>query len=178
MESVGLFKPRKPRLAGRALYDSAAAQARSPALYAALGAPDTVEGRFEMFSLHVALLLLRLKGRGAEADETGQQLFDCFVRSLDDALRELGVGDITVPKRMRKLGEAFYGRMRAYELALAGRPDLGELTALLERTVFDGARAGRIEALAGYAASAADVLAAISTEDLLAGRARWPQIEA
>ena len=172
-----LFKPRAEALAGRALYASAAAQARSPAFYAALGAPDTVEGRFELFTLHVALLLLRLKGRGERASETSQQLFGSFVRGLDDALREMGVGDVVVGKRMRKLGEAFYGRMRSYELALAKRPDLTDLQALIARTVFDGAPAGRPDALAAYAASATDGLEATALDELLAGQVQWPQVE-
>jgi cytochrome b pre-mRNA-processing protein 3 len=173
-----LFRPRAETLAGRALYASAAAQARSPAFYAELGAPDTAEGRFELFSLHVALLLLRLKGQGRLASETSQQLFETFVRSLDDALREMGVGDVVVGKRMRKLGEAFYGRMRACEQALAARPDLAELQALVERTVFEGKPGPGPVALAGYVARAADELDAIALEELLAGRASWPQIEA
>jgi cytochrome b pre-mRNA-processing protein 3 len=173
-----LFKPRAERLAGQALYACAAAQARNPVFYASLGAPDTVEGRFELFSLHVALLLLRLKAQGAQADETAQQLFESYVRGLDDALRELGVGDVMVGKRMRKLGEAFYGRMRSYELALACRPDLSELQAVMSRTVLEGSSGGRADAMADYAARAADRLADEPLEGLLAGRAQWPQVEA
>ena len=172
-----LFAPRAEVLAGRALYASAAAQAREPAFYAALGTPDTVEGRFELFSMHVALVLLRLKGQGARAEETAQQLFESFIRGLDDALREMGVGDVVVGKRMRKLGEAFYGRMRSYEQALAARPDPAELQDLIARTVFDGARAGRPKAMAAYASAAADTLAAMALDDLLVGRVQWPQVQ-
>ncbi len=178
MQLASLFAPRAEALAGRSLYASAAAQARRPALYAVLGAPDTVEGRFELFTLHVALLLLRLKGQGERASETSQQLFGSFVRGLDDALREMGVGDVVVGKRMRKLGEAFYGRMRSYELALAGRPDLAQLEALIARTVFEGSEGGRPDVLADYAARAAEGLEAIQLDELLAGRAQWPQVQA
>lgn len=171
-----LFKPRAEALAGQALYASAAAQARDPAFYVELGAADTVEGRFELFSLHVALLLLRLKGEGPRAAETAQALFEAHVRSLDDALRELGVADLKVGKRMRKLGEAFYGRMRACELALAARPDLDELEGLMGRTVLENASQGRADALAGYVARAADSLAATALDALLAGRADWPAV--
>ncbi len=80
-------------MSGQAPLRSAAAQARQAAFYRELGAADTAEGRFELYSLHVALLLVRLKGRGAAAAETAQALFDAFVRSLDDALREMGVGE-------------------------------------------------------------------------------------
>jgi cytochrome b pre-mRNA-processing protein 3 len=170
-----LFKPRAEAQAGQALYASAAAQARDPAFYADLGAADSVEGRFELFSLHVALLLLRLKGQGPQASETAQALFEAHMRSLDDALRELGVADVGVGRRMRKLGEAFYGRMRACELALAARPDMQELEALMGRTVLEGSGEGRAGALGDYVSRAADRLAATPLEELLAGRAEWPQ---
>jgi cytochrome b pre-mRNA-processing protein 3 len=171
-----LFKPRAEAQAGQALYASAAAQARDAAFYRELGAADTAEGRFELFSLHVALLLLRLKGQGPRAAEIGQGLFEAYVRSLDDALREMGVADVRVGGRMKKLGEAFYGRMRALELALETRPELSELEALMRRTVLQGSADGRADALAGYAARAADHLAAKPLDGLLEGRADWPQV--
>src|ERR1044072_3303494 len=93
-----LFARRPAKAAGQALYASAARQARRPAFYSRMGAPDTAEGRFEIYSLHVPLLLHRLKGAGEQARETSQATFDAFVQALDDALREMGVGDVTVPK--------------------------------------------------------------------------------
>ena len=96
------------------------------------------------------LLLHRLRGEGEQARRDGQALFDAFLHSLDDGLREMGVGDLSVGKKMRKLGEAFYGRAKAYDPALAARPDLAPLKALVGRTVFaeadDAARrpAGRL----------------------------------
>src|SRR5689334_16549162 len=98
-----LFRPRPTREMGKALYQSAVAQARSPELYARLGVPDTVEGRFEAYSLHVILLIDRLYREGEQAAETSQALFDAFTTSLDSALREMGVGDLSVGKKMRKL---------------------------------------------------------------------------
>ena len=173
-----LFRPKEEAAIGRELYASAARQAREPGFYTRLGAPDTVEGRFEMFSLHVALLLLRLKGEGKAAAEVAQHLFETYVKSLDDALRDMGVGDVSVGKRMRKLGEAFYGRMRSCELALAARPDLAELQALMARTALEDAAAGRPDLLAEYVSRAADGLAALPLEDLLAGKAAWPKAPA
>src|SRR5690242_3850485 len=101
-----LFRPRPARDAGKALYARVVAQARQPAFYERLGAPDTVEGRFELYSLHVLLLIERLRAGGAEAGEVSQCLFDTYLRGLDHALRELGVGDLSVGRKMRKLGEA------------------------------------------------------------------------
>lgn len=170
-----LFAQRPAQAAGRALYASAARQARDPQFYVALGAPDTGEGRFELYVLHVALLVLRLKGRGQAAADTAQQLFDVFVRALDDGLREMGVGDLAVGKRMRKLGEAFYGRARSYEEALARMPDRSELEAFLARTVLPASSAAAAASLAGYVVEAAVRLDAQPLEALLRGEAAWPE---
>ena len=174
MKLSRLFSPRPAALAGQKLYGSAAAQARSQAFYAAMGAPDTAEGRFELYTLHVALVLRRLKGQGAQAAETAQGLFDAYVKSLDHALRELGVGDLSVGKKMRRLGEAFYGRVKNYDEALGALPDTAPLAAIISRTVL----AGRAEAdpapLTGYAAAAAESLDSQPLETLLQGDASWP----
>jgi cytochrome b pre-mRNA-processing protein 3 len=167
-----LFKPRPAQVAGRALYARVVEQARSPALYRDLGAPDTVEGRFELYSLHVVLLLERLRLQGDQAAETSQALFDTYVRALDDALREMGVGDLSVGKKMRKLGEAFYGRTKSYLAALEALPDRAPLEALLGRTVFAGAE-DRSAALADYLLAQRESLAAIPTDRLNAGEVTW-----
>lgn len=169
-----LFTPRAAQTAGQALYAGAARQAREPALFRSLGAPDTVEGRFEVLTLHVALLLLRLKGQGEEAAETAQQTFDAFLRALDDAMRELGVADISMGKKMKKLGAAFYGRMRAYEDALGELPERQALEALIGRTVLEAAPSVSPAGLADYAARAAETLAGVPLADLLEGRGAWP----
>ena len=168
-----MFKSRPALTAGRALYAATVAQARSPGLYAELGAPDTPEGRFEIYSLHVYLVLERLKNQGEPAAETAQALFDTYLSGLDDALRELGVGDLSVGKRMRKLGEAFYGRIQSYEAALAALPDAGLLEALLGRTVYAGVEAPQVPALAAYVVARRDALAAQPIEAFCAGAAIW-----
>lgn len=169
-------KPRPAMMAGEALYASAVAQARRPGLYTTLAAPDTREGRFELYSLHVILLLDRLKGLSDEqSNETRQALVDRFTKGLDDAFRELGVGDVAVPKRIKKLGEAFYGRARSADQAFATLPDVRPLQALLARTLYEGDDA-RAAGMADYAVRARDDLAAQPTEALLAGEARWPQV--
>jgi cytochrome b pre-mRNA-processing protein 3 len=171
-----LFARRPAKAAGLALYASAARQSRRPGFYTRMGAPDTAEGRFEVYSLHVVLLLHRLKGEGEQAKETSQATFDAFVQALDDALREMGVGDVIVPKKMRRLGAAFYGRVKAYEDALALLPATDELTALVARTILLDVEAGDAAALAAYAAEASAWLAAIPTQDLLQGQANWPEV--
>ena len=171
-----LFARRPAKAAGQALYASAARQARSPAFYSRMGAPDTAEGRFEIYSLHVLLLLHRLKGGGERAKETSQATFDAFVQALDDALREMGVGDVTVPKKMKRLAGAFYGRVKAYDDALAPGADAGGLQALVARTILLDVEGGDAQALAAYAARTARALKAIPTEALLEGRVDWPEV--
>jgi cytochrome b pre-mRNA-processing protein 3 len=165
-----LFRPRPAQTAGRTLYASAVEQARKPGLYSEFGAPDTVEGRFEIYTLHVYLILDRLRRQGAEAQDVSQVLFDTYVRSLDDALREMGVGDLSVGKKMRRLGEAFYGRVKAYDEALDG----GEgLEPVLTRTVYADADARGAPRLAAYALAQRAALAAQPLEQVIAGEVAW-----
>jgi len=168
-----LFRPKPALTAGRALYAAVVEQARRPDLYAQMGVPDTVEGRFEAYTLHVVLLLDRLKGQGAAAAETSQALFDTYVGALDDALREMGVGDLSVGKKMRKLGEAFYGRVKNYEAAFEALPDTGPLEALLLRTAYEGAEGATASRLAAYVVEQRAVLAGEPLDDLLTGQAGW-----
>jgi cytochrome b pre-mRNA-processing protein 3 len=168
------LKPRAATAAGRRLYDAAVAQARAPALYLDMHAPDTVEGRFEVYTLHVLLLLHRLKGEGERAADVSQALFDAYLKGLDDALREIGVGDLSVGKKMRKLGEAIYGRARNYDDALAALPDAGPLAEIISRTVLDG-RDDSPAPLTAYAARAVEGLRGQPIESILEGRAQWPQ---
>jgi cytochrome b pre-mRNA-processing protein 3 len=168
-----LFAPRAAIVAGRRLYAAAAAHARQPALYRDGGVADTPEGRFEAYTLHVVLLLHRLKGQGPEAAEVAQALFDAFVKALDDALREMGVGDLSVGKKMRKLGEAFYGRVKAYDEAFAALPDAAALEALIGRTALEG-RPVDAAGLCDYAVRSVEALAAQPLDEVLAGRLAWP----
>jgi cytochrome b pre-mRNA-processing protein 3 len=170
-----LFKPRPAAEEGRRLYAAAAAQARTPALYLAGGVPDTPEGRFELYALHVILLLHRLKGEGPQAAEAAQALFDAFVRSLDDGLREMGVGDLSVGKKMRKLGEAFYGRVKSYDEALAALPDEARLRAVLARTVYAGSPEQDGDRLTSYVIRTAGAFSAEDASELLSGEIRWPE---
>jgi cytochrome b pre-mRNA-processing protein 3 len=132
---VGLFRRTPSTETIRTLYGAIVAQARRPVFYTAYHVPDTVAGRFDMIALHAILLLRRVRGAADSLREVGQGVFDLFCRDLDHNLRERGVGDLAVPRQMRGLVEAFYGRAAAYDQALA-RSDDGELAAALGRNVF------------------------------------------
>jgi cytochrome b pre-mRNA-processing protein 3 len=168
-----LFRPRPALVAGRALYARAVEGSRAPALYAELGVPDTVEGRFEIYSLHVVLLLDRLRGQGEPAAEVSQGLFDTYVQALDNALREMGVGDLAVGRKMRKLGEAFYGRAKSYEAAFAALPDEAPLQALVARTVYADTDAALAPRLVAYVQGQRAALAEQPLDRLLAGQVDW-----
>ena len=167
--------------AGRELFKALAAQARQPAFYAGLGVPDTVEGRFELYVLHLVLVLHRLKRQGGEAAETSQATFDAFLRNLDEGLRDMGVGDLSVGKKMRRLGEAVYGRIKSYDKALGAlsAPDAGApLEALVSRTVYrDEPPAGAAARVAGYIEACVAAMAAQPMEAVLGARLDWAPIE-
>jgi cytochrome b pre-mRNA-processing protein 3 len=167
------FTPRPQVSAGRALFAAASEKARDPAFYEEGGVPDTPEGRFELYTLHVILLLRQLRGDAAPVVETRQALFDALVRNLDDGLREMGVGDLSVGKKMRKLGAAVYGRLKSYDGAIAGG-ESESLAAVIRRTVFAGAVTGDAEAIARYVTAADTRFAAAPVADFLHGAASWP----
>ncbi|HWE46238.1 MAG TPA: ubiquinol-cytochrome C chaperone family protein [Caulobacteraceae bacterium] len=172
-----LFRQRPAKAFGARLYAAAVAQARSPAFYSDLGVPDEIDARFELYVVHVVLLQQRLAGHGAAAAETAQALFDAFIQALDDSLRELGVGDLSVSKKMRRLGEALFGRATAYRDLLAG-PDREGITGLIARTVYgDEAALERAAPLADYVIRAHAALALEPLPALLQGQVVWPEAE-
>ncbi|GAA0869935.1 ubiquinol-cytochrome C chaperone family protein [Brevundimonas basaltis] len=154
-----IFRTRPSQRLGEPLYELAVRQARDPAFYTALGVADRIDARFELYTLHVLLLVMRLKDEGERGAEAAQALFDTYVSALDHALRELGVGDISVGKKMRKLGEAMYGRMTAYEPPLRDG-DAAVLATGLARNVFERDEPSAGEALAAYALASRGRLAA------------------
>jgi cytochrome b pre-mRNA-processing protein 3 len=158
------------------LYGTIVAQARSPIFYTDFGVPDTVSGRFDMIVLHLVLFLNRLKldSLAAKSRERslGQEVFNLFCRDMDDNFREMGVGDLAVPREMRKVGEAFYGRAAAYEAALAA--DDRALIAALTRNIF-GESSHDVQRLAAYIREAVRQLA--SQDDFLRAELRFPSPE-
>jgi cytochrome b pre-mRNA-processing protein 3 len=165
------------------LYGMIVAQARSPAFYADFGVPDTVQGRFDLIVLHLVLVIRRLTGdqnagRGFAGRNIGQRLFDVFCSDLDDNLREMAIGDLAVPKHMRRFGEAFYGRQRAYVTAFEAEDEQAFENALA-RNIFAGAGVeGKAARLADYARAVARELDAQAEEALLRGEVVFPRPEA
>jgi cytochrome b pre-mRNA-processing protein 3 len=157
-----------------ALYAEIVAAARQEAFFSDWEVPDTPLGRFEMLSLHMFLIQHRLRGETGQARDIAQQLVDDFFTEVDHSLRELGIGDMGVPKRMKKLARMFYGRTAAYGTALdAG--DQPELAAALARNIRpDAADWRHADALAGYVVTAAGALASQRLADICAGSIVFP----
>lgn len=151
--------------------------ARRPALYEALKAPDRIDGRFELLTLHAGLVLRRLITLGELGEAMAQELVNSIFMHLDDSLRELSIGDSGVSKRLKKMAAAFYGRNAAYAAALdAG--SRSELTAALARNIYGAADPDALTkaaALADYVKSLDAALAGTPVEDFAGGRFRYPQ---
>jgi len=157
-----------------ALYGAIVAQARSPAFYRDYAVADTVDGRFELILVHLALVLRRLAG-----DETlrplGQDIFDLFCADMDRNLREMGISDLKVPKEMERIGTAFYGRKAAYDTALEATADTALLEAL-HRNVYASPNEPPQAAarLAAYMRQTEQLLEQQDTGALARGELRFP----
>lgn len=132
-----------------AVYRAIVAQSRQPRFYADWAVPDTVTGRFDMISLHLALLFRRLRGDNPVHKAFSQSVFDLFFKDMDRSLREMGAGDLAVPKKIQKMGNIFFGLLAAMNEAM-DRRDAVALQAVLSRNIFDGAEGPHIAALAHY----------------------------
>lgn len=171
-----LFRTRPRERQGQLLYEAAVLQARDPAFYTRLGVADRIDARFELYTLHVLLLVMRLRDEGEQGAEAGQALFNIYVSALDHALRELGVGDVSVSKKMRKLGEALYGRMTAWEAPLRDA-DAAMLAAGLARNVYESEDPASGDALAAYAIASRARLATQPLDAVSAAPA-WAEVAA
>lgn len=175
---LGLFHGRDRNLAiADGLYAAVAEASRNPVLYRDLGVPDTIDGRFDSLILHSFLVMRRLRELPSPADELAQDLVNAIFRQFDAALRELGVGDLTVPKRMKDMAAAFAGRTKAYEDAFA---DDADLLAAIRRNVFGspGAAPGQAEALLRYTRESAAILAGQGFDDFVAGKPAFATLQA
>ncbi|MEM8628025.1 MAG: ubiquinol-cytochrome C chaperone family protein [Pseudomonadota bacterium] len=157
------------------LYIDIVERARQPIFYADYGVSDSLSGRFEMIVLHMFAVLERLKTEGDEGQKFGQRLLEVFFSTLDGDLREMGVGDTSVPKKMQKAAEATYGRLQSYAQArMADTP--AELAQAFERNVFepDVLRAPQPGALVTYLEELMGVLQCRSFDELQRGAINWP----
>ncbi len=161
---------------GHDLYVAAVTAARRPVFYAALGVPDTLDGRFDCIGLHVFLVIRQLWKAQPPGPALAQAVFDAMFGDMDRSLREIGVGDLSVPKRNKRMWEAFHGRALAYGEALnAG--DLPALESAIARNVWRGKPAGEGPARLARYVRAADAALAAQAAEVLAGRVEFPEVE-
>jgi cytochrome b pre-mRNA-processing protein 3 len=173
----GLFGKREDRQAPVAtLFARIVEASRQPTLYLVGGIPDSFEGRFESLTLHVFLVLRRLRELPAPAADLAQELVDASFAYLELGFRNGGTSDIAVPKRMKKIGQMFYGRIRAYETALE-TGQAGELVEALRRNASPDQASGEgATVLAAYAGRAQAHLAGLDLDAILRNDALFPAL--
>lgn len=156
------------RCKAKDLYGAIVTGARQPAFYSGCGVEDTPEGRYEMIALHLFLVIERLKGGGAQADRIAQRVLEAFVTDMDDSMREMGVGDLSVGKKVKRSAAGLYERFAAYRKAVAKSENelAGQIAAFVPGTVDSGR-------LARYVAASAQDLKTIPLDDVLSGQVRF-----
>jgi cytochrome b pre-mRNA-processing protein 3 len=173
MALFGWLKSRRYERPGFSLYTEAVSAARDPLYFERLGVPDTLDGRFDLVGLFAALLIQRLQALPPPGKDLAQAVFDAMFADMDFNLREMGVGDLSVARRMREMWEAFHGRALAYHAPVEDG-DLAALEAALTRNVWRGAApAGMARQLAVAALAQHAALATQMLPDFVAGRVRF-----
>jgi cytochrome b pre-mRNA-processing protein 3 len=171
-----LFSGRsRRREAAELAYRQVVEQARRPVFFTDYGVPDNLDGRFELICLHAFLYLHRLKSERPQASQLSQSFFDQMFADFDRSLREMGTGDLSVGKHIKRMARAFYGRVFAYEEGLAG--DDAALGAAVARNVFGSVRGPvcTVGAMVDYIRAAALGLCNQPAADLLCGRVSFRQ---
>ena len=166
---LNLFRKKQATEAVYAVYAAIVAQSRQPRFYAELGVPDTVTGRFDMICLHMALLFGRLRREGKPVNDFAQSVFDLFFKDMDRSLREMGVTDLGVPKKIQKMGNIFYGLMTNLNAAM-DKGDRAEVEAVIRRNLFDDAGGAGVAELTTYLFDEAARLHRVPTATILAGK--------
>ena len=161
------------------LHGKIVAASRRPFLYINLAVPDTYDGRFEMVTLYGVLVIRRLTHLSGIGAELAQELVDAVFRHFEVALREIGVGDVAVPKRLKRMGEAFYGRSKAYGEGL-DEPGSDRLPKALARNVYgreDVALAPMAVVLAQHVRATAEALDLTPLSVFASGDVQFPDLE-
>ena len=165
------------RQTARSLYGSIVTQARSRSLYAGLGVPDTAEGRFEMIVLHLILVSRRLAREGEAGKRLARALTETFVVDLDDSLREMSVGDLAVPREVKRAVAVLHDRYATYGAGLDAAPDADKLVSVIRAKLASlrGAESLDAAGVRTYIEGAVRGLDLQAGTEVLAGRLGWPQ---
>jgi cytochrome b pre-mRNA-processing protein 3 len=165
---LSLFRKKSDPAPVYAIYNVIVAQSRQPRFYAHWQVPDTVTGRFDMISLHMALVFRRLRSETGTSKDFSQAVFDLFFKDMDRSLREMGTGDLGVPKKIQKMGSLFFGLLAALNAAMDSNDPIA-LEAVLSRNVFDGVPNDHVGALADYVLRQDRALAGQAAADIISG---------
>lgn len=160
-----------------ALYGSIVTQARSASFYAAAGVPDTMEGRFGMIGVHMFLALERIRLEGDSSQRLGRALLEAAMTDIDDSLREIGVSDLGVPRRVKKAAAALMEQLDAYRAATAGPSPRDDLARHLAHHVYLDRGGGAPAAVADYMIAAAPALAAQPWSAIAEGTIAFPAFD-
>lgn len=165
---LSLFRKNTDTAPVYAVYNAIVAQSRQPVFYAEWGVPDTVTGRFDMISLHMALLFRRLRSDDRKVKEFSQAVFDLFFKDMDRSLREMGVGDLSIAKRIQKMGNLFFGLLAAVNAAMDSL-NMQALDDVLSRNVYAEVDNPPVRELSEYMVAQSDLLGGQSIEAIMAG---------
>ena len=166
---LSLFRKKASDSAVHEVYGAIVARSRQPVFYARWSVPDTVTGRFDMISVHLALLFRRLRDQPDETRQFSQAVFDLFFKDMDRSLREMGAGDLAVPKKIQKMGGLFYGTLASLDQALSSEDDT-VAAEVLKRNIYGDVPGADPLPLARYVRAQARRLAAQPIGDIMAGR--------
>lgn len=137
---IAWLKSRKFKAPGRQVYSAVAAVARQPVLFEELAVPDTFDGRFDAVVLHLVLMMRRLESLGQEGHMLARHMAGVFFDDMDRTVREMGVGDLSVGKQVKRMAGALCGRFEAYDAALKILPERKPLEEALGRNLYAGAK--------------------------------------
>lgn len=171
MSFASLFKRKETQPTPvEAIYAALVQKARDPKFYVAYAVPDTVDGRFDMIVIHAMLVMRRLREVPAEVNKTGMKLFDLMFLDMDRSLREMGVGDMSVGKHVKRMAKAFYGRAATYEIGMDGKPE--DLNLAISENLYRHGQppVGTIEGIASYLRRASEHLAGQPVAEIAAGK--------
>jgi cytochrome b pre-mRNA-processing protein 3 len=170
---------RSHKLTAEHLYGAVVAQARQPSFFTHLGVPDTLEGRYEVIVLNLFLVLDRLRGENEPAQSVSRRLTERFVTDMDDCMRELGVGDLKVPKKVKRAAAGLYDRVQDYHGAMTGTDEVA-LAKAIQRNVYTPEIAEPITshatALADYIRRSHAAMAHQSLQEATSGTPRFADI--
>ncbi|WCL52986.1 ubiquinol-cytochrome C chaperone family protein [Gimibacter soli] len=167
---------RRLQISGYKLYGAVVDRARDPVYYTDHGVEDTVEGRFDMICLHLFILSCRLLAMGDRGQVLQRAAQEAMIADMDRSLREMGVGDLSVGKEVKKMGAAWFGRLAAYDMAVGSDAPLEALTDAIRRNVYREAETPHAAKLAAYVLAAIDALKNVSDEALSDAKLSLPAV--